>query len=65
MAKRVVKVVKTDVLGVCCHCQSEEISFEKPNFVDDKIVFPYTCLECNGKGQEVYTLEFVKNVPEE
>ena len=52
---------KIGVASYCVHCRSENITYLKPVFIDDIVTFPYTCEDCNGKGQEVYELTLLKN----
>lgn len=54
---------KIGIAAYCVHCQSENIEYLKPVFVDDIVTFPYSCSDCGGKGQEVYELTLLRNEP--
>lgn len=54
---------KLGIAAYCVHCNSENITYLKPVFVDDIVTFPYSCEDCKEKGQEVYELTLLKNEP--
>lgn len=52
----------SDEPGVCVHCGSEQLDWRDQNmYGGDTMIYEYTCLDCDQDGQEVYSIEFVRN----
>lgn len=51
---------KSNKSGVCPMCNSENITYSKPEFNDiETIYYPYVCESCKTKGEEYYRIEFI------
>ena len=45
----------------CANCDSDDLDYGCSEIHDDSTEFPYTCLNCNFKGSEWYTLVFCEH----
>lgn len=53
--------IKSNKVGVCPFCDNETLTYGSIQMFGDMVMFPWDCLHCNNKGQEVYSLEFVNH----
>ena len=51
---------KSNKSGICPICNSEYITYDKPECADiETIYYPYVCENCKTKGEEYYKIEFI------
>ena len=44
--------------GVCPKCKSENLAWDSVE-VDEAVLYPYTCEDCDFEGYEIYELTFL------
>lgn len=51
---------KSNKSGICPICNSEYLTYSKPEFCDSEtIYYPYVCENCKTNGEEYYKIEFI------
>ena len=59
---------KHDSLGLCPHCNSENLKYGERTLEDNIFTYSFTCEDCKTTGDEFYTIEYIKtafNPPEQ
>ncbi len=51
----------SDRQGVCANCGSENIDWGDQDIFADEMHYEYYCLDCEERGEEIYSIEFLVN----
>lgn len=44
--------------GLCPICNSENLSYDTIELIDDMLYYPWKCEDCSAQGEEWYKLNF-------
>ena len=59
------KITRTDCMGKCAKCESENIDYDVVIYKGDFLFYPYECKDCNSKGNEYYNLIYTESEVDE
>ena len=55
-------VQNTQKAGFCPKCGRQSLEYRNLRLDGDVVVYPWTCLNCNAQGDEIYNIDFVKHI---
>jgi len=53
------KPIVKEEIGVCPVCGSEDLHYEALELDNDSVYYPFTCADCEARGEEWYELTYL------